>query len=102
MHYIPVAPLPPPPKTAAIFRDFKKSTAMCKVHNVGLRYIKLWELKPSIPAVGRGGRLVKNYLSTSYVIFIRATCNFTSSPTPPPPPRSHMTMMNVAADVKGS
>ncbi len=23
----------------AIFRDFKKSTAMCKVHNVGLRYI---------------------------------------------------------------
>ena len=40
MHYIPVAP-PPPPKTTAIFRDFKKSTAMCKVHNVGLRYIKL-------------------------------------------------------------
>ncbi len=30
----------PPPKTTAIFRDFKKSTAMCKVHNVGLRYIK--------------------------------------------------------------
>jgi hypothetical protein len=29
----------PPPKTTAIFRDFKKSTAMCKVHNVGLRYI---------------------------------------------------------------
>ncbi len=22
------------------YRDFKKSTAMCKVHNVGLRYIK--------------------------------------------------------------
>jgi hypothetical protein len=39
MHYIPVA-TPPPPKTTAIFRDFKKSTAMCKVHNVGLRYIK--------------------------------------------------------------
>jgi hypothetical protein len=38
MHYIPVAP--PPPKTTAIFRDFKKSTAMCKVHNVVLRYIK--------------------------------------------------------------
>ncbi len=32
---------PPPKKTTAIFRDFKKSTAMCKVHNVGLRYIKL-------------------------------------------------------------
>ena len=31
---------PPPPKTTAIFRDFKKSTAMCKVHYVGLRYIK--------------------------------------------------------------
>jgi hypothetical protein len=29
----------PPPQTTAIFRDFKKSTAMCKVHNVGLRYI---------------------------------------------------------------
>ncbi len=28
MHYIPVAP--PPPRTTAIFRDFKKSTAMCK------------------------------------------------------------------------
>ncbi len=39
MHYIPVA-TPPPPQTTAIFRDFKKSTAMCKVHNVGLRYIK--------------------------------------------------------------
>jgi hypothetical protein len=38
MHYIPVAP--PPPQTTAIFRDFKKSTAMCKVHNVGLWYIK--------------------------------------------------------------
>jgi hypothetical protein len=38
MHYIPVATLPP--QTTAIFRDFKKSTAMCKVHNVGLRYIK--------------------------------------------------------------
>ena len=37
MHYIPV--VPPPPQTTAIFRDFKKSTAMCKVHNVGLRYI---------------------------------------------------------------
>jgi hypothetical protein len=37
MHYIPVAP---PPQTTAIFRDFKKSTAMCKVHNVGLWYIK--------------------------------------------------------------
>ncbi len=36
MHYIP----PPPPQTTAIFRDFKKSTAMCKVHNVGVRYIK--------------------------------------------------------------
>ncbi len=34
-----------PPKTTAIFRDFKKSTAMCKVHNVGLRYIKV--LAPS-------------------------------------------------------
>ena len=33
MHYIPVAP--PLPQTTAIFRDFKKSTAMCKVHNVG-------------------------------------------------------------------
>jgi hypothetical protein len=32
---------PSPPKTTAIFRDFKKSTAMCKVHNVGLRYIKV-------------------------------------------------------------
>jgi hypothetical protein len=32
---------PLPPKTTAIFRDFKKSTAMCKVHNVDLRYIKL-------------------------------------------------------------
>jgi hypothetical protein len=29
-----------PPQTTAISRDFKKSTAMCKVHNVGLRYIK--------------------------------------------------------------
>jgi len=34
-----------PPKTTAIFRDFKKSTAMCKVHNVGLRYIKIYTLK---------------------------------------------------------
>ncbi len=40
MHYIPVAPPPPRPQTTAIFRNFKKSTAMCKVHNVGLRYIK--------------------------------------------------------------
>jgi hypothetical protein len=31
----------PPPKKIAIFRDFKKSTAMCKVHNVGLRYINI-------------------------------------------------------------
>ncbi len=23
------------------YRDFKKSTAMCKVHNVGLRYINI-------------------------------------------------------------
>ncbi len=38
MHYIPV---PPPPQTTAISMDFKKSTAMCKVHNVGLRYIKV-------------------------------------------------------------
>ncbi len=37
MQYIPVAP--PTPQTTANFRDFKKSTAMCKVHNVGLRYI---------------------------------------------------------------
>jgi hypothetical protein len=44
MHYIPVAR--PPPQTTAIFRDFKKSTAMCKVHNVGLRYIKnIWHSK---------------------------------------------------------
>jgi hypothetical protein len=34
---------PPPPQTTAIFRDFKKSTAMCKVHNVGLRYIKIFD-----------------------------------------------------------
>ncbi len=27
-------PPPPPPQTTAIFRDFKKSTAMCKVHTV--------------------------------------------------------------------
>jgi hypothetical protein len=33
-----------PPQTSAIFRDFKKSTAMCKVHNVGLRYIKYFLL----------------------------------------------------------
>ena len=29
-----------PPQTTAIYRDFKKSTAICKVYNVGLRYIK--------------------------------------------------------------
>ncbi len=38
MHNIPVTP--PPPQTTAIYRDFKKSTAICKVYNVGLRYIK--------------------------------------------------------------
>jgi len=36
MHYIPVAP----PPTTAIFRNFKNTTAPCKVHNMGLRYIK--------------------------------------------------------------
>ncbi len=30
-----------PPPTTAIFRNFKKSTAPYKVHNMGLRYIKL-------------------------------------------------------------
>jgi hypothetical protein len=29
----------PPPQTTAIFRNFKKSTATGKVHNMGLRYI---------------------------------------------------------------
>ncbi len=31
---------PPPPQTTAIYRDFKKSTAISKGYNVGLRYIK--------------------------------------------------------------
>jgi hypothetical protein len=39
---------PPPPKTTAIFRDFKKSTAMCKVHNVGLWYIKAFYILVSL------------------------------------------------------
>jgi hypothetical protein len=30
----------PPPPTTAIFRTFKKSRALYKVHNMGLRYIK--------------------------------------------------------------
>ena len=38
IYYIPLA-RPPPPQTTAIYRDFKKSTAICKVYNVGLRYI---------------------------------------------------------------
>ncbi len=29
----------PPPQTTAIYRDFKKSTAISKGYNVGLRYI---------------------------------------------------------------
>jgi len=29
-----------PPQTTAIYRDFKKSTAIAKGYNVGLRYIK--------------------------------------------------------------
>ncbi len=33
MHYVPVAS--PNPPTTAIFRNFKKSTAPCKVHNMG-------------------------------------------------------------------
>ena len=37
MHNIPV---PPPPQTTAIYRGFKKSTAISKGYNVGLRYIK--------------------------------------------------------------
>ncbi len=40
MHNIPV---PPPPQTTAIYKDFKKSTAICKVYNVGLRYIKKYK-----------------------------------------------------------
>ncbi len=52
----------PTPQTTAIFRDFKKSTAMCKVHNVGLRYIKLiipgqGDLVGDIPA---GDRKIPN------------------------------------------
>jgi hypothetical protein len=31
----------PPPPTPAIFRTFKKSKALYKVHNMGLRYIKV-------------------------------------------------------------
>ncbi len=42
MHYVPVAP--PHPPTTAIFRNFKKSTALCKVHNMGLRYIKSYSV----------------------------------------------------------
>jgi hypothetical protein len=30
----------PPPQTTAIYRDFKKSTAISKGYNVDLRYIK--------------------------------------------------------------
>ncbi len=30
----------PPPQTTTIYRDFKKSTAISKGYNVGLRYIK--------------------------------------------------------------
>ncbi len=37
MHNIPV---PPPPKQQQSIGNFKKSTAICKVYNVGLRYIK--------------------------------------------------------------
>ncbi len=32
----------PPPQTTAIYRDFKKSTAISKGYNVGLRYIELY------------------------------------------------------------
>jgi hypothetical protein len=35
--YIPLPPPPPPPQTTAIYRDFKKSTAISKGYNVGLR-----------------------------------------------------------------
>ncbi len=55
MHNIPV---PPPPQTTAISRDFKKSTAMCKVHNVGLRYIKfdmIWLAIARLPSREEGG-----------------------------------------------
>jgi hypothetical protein len=38
----------PPPQTTAIYRDFKKSTAICKVYNVGLRYIKILKKHKSI------------------------------------------------------
>ncbi len=31
----------PPPQTTAIYGDFKKSTAISKGYNVGLRYIKI-------------------------------------------------------------
>jgi hypothetical protein len=32
---------PSTPQTTAIYRDFKKSTAISKGYNVGLRYIKI-------------------------------------------------------------
>ncbi len=67
MHYIPVAP-PPPPPTTAIFRNFKKSTALCKVHNMGLRYLKNWlsskdKCKPVLLGLSLAGNLVRPLLS---------------------------------------
>jgi hypothetical protein len=35
---------PPPPQTTAIYRDFKKSTAISKGYNVGLRYINVYSV----------------------------------------------------------
>jgi hypothetical protein len=38
---IPLWTPPPPPQTTAIYGDFKKSTAISKGYNVGLRYINI-------------------------------------------------------------
>ncbi len=78
MHYVPVAP--PPPPTTAIFRNFKKSTAPCKVHNMGLRYIKFW----IFPLCKDIGKLFTKplYVRTSkllvnlFILFTTAASNF--------------------------
>jgi hypothetical protein len=44
MHYVPLTPPPPLPQTTAIFRTLRKSTALYKAHNMGLRYIKIYAI----------------------------------------------------------
>jgi hypothetical protein len=61
-----------PPQTTAIYGDFKKSTAISKGYNVGLRYIKvrkppgLLGIKVEILKILYDVRLTVGYVSGSY------------------------------------